>query len=135
MFSFCCFLTFLLFLFSIPGLAFAYSQSPLYLRGVIMGLNLATIGIGFYVAGALAAIVRKATDGSWYPQDLNAGKLENYFFFLAGVIFLNFLVFVYLARKYKYVESSMMAVTVEEEQERSSINSDSSPILNSAKAV
>ena len=135
MFSFRRFLTFVLFFFSIPGLAFAYSQSPLYLRGVIMGLNLATIGIGFYVAGALAAIVRKATDGSWYPQDLNAGKLENYFFFLAGVIFLNFLVFVYLARKYKYVESSRMAVTVEEEQERSSINSDSSPILNSAKAV
>lgn len=120
---------------SIPGLAFAYSQSPLYLRGVIMGLNLATIGIGFYVAGALAAIVRKATDGSWYPQDLNAGKLENYFFFLAVVMFLNFLVFVYLARRYKYVESSRMAVTVEEDQERSSINSDSSPISNSAKAV
>lgn len=129
-------MTFVFFVFfSIPGLAFAYSQSPLYLRGVIMGLNLATIGIGFYVAGALAAIVRKATDGSWYPQDLNAGKLEYYFFFLAVVMFLNFLVFVYLARRYKYVESSRTAVTVEEDQERSSINSDNSPVLNSAKAV
>ena len=126
---------FYFYFFSIPGLAFAYSQSPLYLRGVIMGLNLATIGIGFYVAGALAAIVRKASDGSWYPQDLNAGKLENYFFFLAVVIFLNFLVFVYLARRYKYVESSRIAVTVVEDQERTSIVSDRSPIINQAKAV
>lgn len=124
-----------MFFFPFPGLAFAYSQSPLYLRGVIMGLNLATIGIGFYVAGALTAIVRKATDGSWYPQDLNAGKLENYFFFLAVVIFLNFLVFVYLARRYKYMESSRIAVTVEEDQEQSSISSDSSPMITSAKAV
>lgn len=98
-----------------------------------MGLNLATIGIGFYVAGALAAIARKATDGSWYPQDLNDGKLENYFFFLAVVMFLNFLVFVYLARKYKYVESQRrIPVTVEEDQEPLPINT---PLLNSAKAV
>lgn len=91
---------------SIPGLAFAYSQSPVYLRGVIMGLNLATIGIGFYVAGALAAIVRKATHGTWYPQDLNNGKLENYFFFLAAIMLLNFVAFVFLAQRYKYVKTS-----------------------------
>ena len=84
------------------------------------------------MAGALAAIARKATDGSWYPQDLNHGKLENYFFFLAVVMFLNFLVFVYLARRYKYVESHRIPVTVDEDQEQSTINT---PILNSAKAV
>lgn len=98
-----------------------------------MGLNLATIGIGFYVAGALAAIARKATGGSWYPQDLNDGKLENYFFFLAVVMFLNFLVFVYLARRYKYVETQRrIPVTVEEDQEQAPINT---PLLHSAKAV
>ena len=101
--------------FPVLGLAFAYSQSPLYLRGVIMGLNLATIGIGFYVAGALAAIAKRASDGSWYPQDLNAGKLENYFFFLAGVMFVNFLLFVFLARKYKYIESPL-TVTDQKDQ-------------------
>lgn len=72
-----------------------------------MGLNLATIGIGFYVAGALAAIVRKTTHGIWYPQDLNNGKLENYFFFLAAIMLLNFGIFVFLARRYKYVETSV----------------------------
>ncbi|XP_022792580.1 solute carrier family 15 member 4-like [Stylophora pistillata] len=110
---------------SIPGLAFAYSQSPLYLRGVIMGLNLATIGIGFYVAGALAAIAKRASDGSWYPQDLNAGKLENYFFFLAGVMFVNFLLFVFLARKYKYIESPL-TVTDQKDQGQSLINTSTS---------
>lgn len=110
---------------SIPGLAFAYSQSPLYLRGVIMGLNLATIGIGYYMAGALAAIARKASDGSWYPQDLNDGNLENYFFFLAAVMFLNFLVFVFLARRYKYVEplTARTSVAAEEVKQQGQVNS------------
>lgn len=110
---------------SIPGLAFAYSQSPLYLRGVIMGLNLATIGIGYYMAGALAAIARKASDGSWYPQDLNDGNLENYFFFLAVVMFLNFLVFVFLARRYKYAESltARTSVAPEEVKQQAQVNS------------
>ena len=80
-----------------------------------MGLNLATIGIGFYIAGALAAIARKATDGAWYPQDLNNGKLENYFFFLAAVMFLNFVVFVFLSRKYKYVETLTATISVTQE--------------------
>ena len=90
-----------------------------------MGLNLATIGIGFYVAGALAAIAKKASEDTWYPQDLNDGKLENYFFFLAAVMFLNFLVFVFIARKYKYVELSRTrkSLTVQKEIQQSQMNS------------
>lgn len=90
-----------------------------------MGLNLATIGIGFYVAGALAAIAKNASDGSWYPQDLNAGKLENYFFFLAAVMFANFLLFVFHARKYEYVESPN-TVTVQEDHGQSLLNTSTS---------
>lgn len=90
-----------------------------------MGLNLATIGIGFYVAGALAAIAKNASGDTWYPQDLNDGKLENYFFFLAAVMFLNFLVFVFIARKYKYVELSQTrkSLTVQKEIQQSQMNS------------
>lgn len=90
-----------------------------------MGLNLATIGIGYYMAGALAAIARKASDGSWYPQDLNDGNLENYFFFLAAVMFLNFLVFVFLARRYKYVESltARTSAAAEEVKQQAQVNS------------
>ena len=70
-----------------------------------MGLNLAMIGLGFYVAGALAAIFKKATNGTWYPDNLNNGFMENYFFFLAGVMFLNFLLFLFLASRYQYVQT------------------------------
>lgn len=97
-----------------------------------MGLNLATIGIGFYVAGALAAIAKKASGDTWYPQDLNDGKLENYFFFLAAVMFLNFLVFVFIAKKYKYVELSQTrtSVTVQEELQQSQMNCRTDSIEN-----
>ncbi len=41
---------------------FAYTQAPLSLEGVVMGLNLLTIGIGSYVASALVSIVNAASD-------------------------------------------------------------------------
>ena len=86
------------------GLEFAYSQSPADLRGVVMGLCLAMIGLGYFVASALAAILKHATDGTWYPDDLNHGSLENYLFLLAGLMIVNTAVFVWLAIKYRYVD-------------------------------
>ena len=86
------------------GLEFAYSQSPADLRGVVMGLFLAMVGLGFYVASALAAIVKHATHGTWYPDDLNHGSLENYLFLLAGLMLVNTAVFLWLAVKYRYVD-------------------------------
>lgn len=69
-----------------------------------MGFNLVIIGIGFYVVGVLVVIVKNVSDGFWYLQDLNVGKLENYFFFFVVVMFVNFFFFVFFVRKYKYVE-------------------------------
>ena len=69
-----------------------------------MGLCLAMIGLGYYVASALAAIVKRGTDGKWYPDDLNHGSLENYLFLLAGLMMVNTAAFVWLATKYRYVD-------------------------------
>ena len=90
--------------FFILGLEFAYSQSPADLRGVVMGLCLATLGLGYYVAGLLASIVKKASDSKWYPDDLNDGTLEYYMFLLAGLMLINVAVFLFLAVKYQYVD-------------------------------
>ena len=88
----------------ISGLEFAYSQSPADLRGVVMGLCLATIGLGYYVAGLLASIVKKASDSKWYPDDLNNGTLEDYMFLLAGLMLINAAVFLFLAVRYRYAD-------------------------------
>ena len=91
-------------MFFFPGLEFAYSQSSPELRGVVMGLNLVMIGLVFFLASALASIVKKASDGHWYPKNLNKGRLEYYMFLLAGLMLLNTAVFLLLAVRYRYAD-------------------------------
>lgn len=92
---------------SIAGLEFAYSQAPRCLQGVVMGAFLVTSGLGNYVANLLVVIVQKASKGDWYPvNDPNHGHLEYFFFLLAGLMILNFLVFLYVASSYKYKTTS-----------------------------
>lgn len=90
--------------FFFSGLEFAYSQSPVDLRGVVMGLCLAMIGLGYYVAGLLASIVKKASDSKWFPDDLNHGTIEYYMFLLAGLMLVNAAVFLFLAVRYRYAD-------------------------------
>ena len=69
-----------------------------------MGLCLAMIGLGYFVAGLLASIVKHASDSKWYPDDLNKGKLEYYMFLLAGLMLINAAVFLFLAVRYRYAD-------------------------------
>ena len=81
---------------------FVYTQSPPRMRGVVMGIGLAMAGLGFYFAALLVSTVKRATDGSWYPADLNSGSLEYFMFLLAGIGLVNMAVFICLAVKYQY---------------------------------
>ncbi|XP_013392509.1 solute carrier family 15 member 4 [Lingula anatina] len=93
---------------SISGLEFAYSQAPAVLQGLIMGMFLLTNGLGNYLGSALIAIVNAATvDDPWYPNDINQGHLEYFFWLLAGLMVLNTLVFVVLAWRYKPADTEM----------------------------
>ena len=89
--------------FLLSGLEFAYTQSPADLRGVVMGLCLAMIGLGYYVASALVFIVKHASNSDWYPENLNKGCLEYYMFLLAGLMLVNASVFLFLAVRYRYL--------------------------------
>ncbi|KAJ7372472.1 hypothetical protein OS493_018979 [Desmophyllum pertusum] len=91
---------------SITGLEFAYSQAPKCLQGLVMGAFLVTSGLGSYVASILVIIVRSASDTDWYPSsDPNNGHLEYFFFLLAGLMMVNFVVFLYVASSYQYKAS------------------------------
>ena len=95
-------LSYFLFVFLI-GLELAYSQSPQHMKGLVMGAFLVTSGLGNYVATLLVVIVRSASNNKWYPsEDPNKGELENFFFLLAGLMMLNFVVFLLIASSYKY---------------------------------
>ncbi|KAK3091819.1 hypothetical protein FSP39_022886 [Pinctada imbricata] len=93
---------------SIAGLEFAYSQAPEFMQGLVMGLFLMTSGLGSYVSEAILKIVRAATGtqppDSWYPDEINDGKVEYLFFLLAGLMALNLVIFIVIAKFYKYRE-------------------------------
>ena len=67
-----------------------------------MGMFLVTTGLGNYVSMALVNIVR-AIDTNMYPNNLNEGNIERYFFLLSGLMMLNFFIYLKVATDYKYV--------------------------------
>ena len=90
-------------LFVSAGPEFAYSQAPEYLKEVIIALFFSASGIGSYIANFLVAVV----SSDWYPaKDPNQGHMEYFFFMMAGLMTLNFLLFLFIASSYKYKESS-----------------------------
>ncbi|XP_063969040.1 solute carrier family 15 member 4-like [Lytechinus pictus] len=98
---------------SITGLEFAYSQSPDSMQGVIMGLFLMTTGLGSYLGSLLVIIVNAASSGTWIPDEINDGFLEYFYFLLAGLMLLDFLVFLIIAHRYKYVNGSTRTGSVD----------------------
>ena len=68
-----------------------------------MGCFLITSGLGNYLTSLLVLIVRSASNSVWYPsKNPNEGKLENFFFLLAGIMIINFVIFLFVAASYKY---------------------------------
>ena len=88
---------------SLLGLEFAYSQSPKNLKGVVMGSFMITFALGHYLTSLLVTIVRSASNSKWYPSnDLNKGKLEYFFFLLAGITVVTLAIFAFVASRYTY---------------------------------
>ncbi|KAL5018767.1 hypothetical protein ScPMuIL_004489 [Solemya velum] len=87
----------------IPGMEFAFSQAPEFMQGLVMGLFIMTNGFGSYLSEVLLIAVQVSTESdSWFPNEMNNGKAENFFFLLGGIVFLSFLLFIPVAKCYKY---------------------------------
>ena len=92
----------------------AYTEAPKSLQGVIMGVYLFTTGLGTFVGAALVDIVNAitgATDESrkWYPDKkyINEGYyLAYYFFLLAGLMFVNFILYIFVAVRFNEKKES-----------------------------
>ena len=80
-----------------------------------MGVYLLTTSLGSFVGAGLVGIVNAitgATDKShqWYPDKDHINSkdhyLANYFFLLAGLMFLNFIVYIFVAVRFKKKKES-----------------------------
>lgn len=90
----------------IGQLEFFYDQAPDAMRSMCSALSLTTVALGNYLSTLLVTIVTKATTRhgklGWIPDNLNHGHLDYFFLLLVVLSVLNFLVYLCLARWYKY---------------------------------
>ena len=88
-------------------------------------------GVSSYLASFLISTVHRTTEhsptGNWLAEDLNKAKLDYFYFMLTGLMFVNFLYFLLMARWYRYKgthdEVSYVVDTVDEETKQQDKNS------------
>ncbi|KAJ6806553.1 protein NRT1/ PTR FAMILY 8.1-like [Iris pallida] len=94
----------------IGQLEFFYDQSPDAMRSLCSAFSLLTTALGNYLSSFILTVVTSVTTRGgkpgWIPDNLNEGQLDYYFWLLAGLSFLNLLVYAYCAARYKKKKAS-----------------------------
>ncbi|KAF8398839.1 hypothetical protein HHK36_014702 [Tetracentron sinense] len=95
---------------SIGQVEFFYDQSPDAMRSLCSALLLLTTALGSYLSSFILTIVTSITTKGgkpgWISDNLNEGHLDYFFWLLASLSFLNLLVYIFCAAKYKSKMSS-----------------------------
>ncbi|KAE9603318.1 hypothetical protein Lal_00008235 [Lupinus albus] len=86
-------------------LEFFYDQSPDAMRSLCSALSLLTTSLGNYLSSFILTLATYFTTRGgkpgWIPDNLNKGHLDYFFWLLAGLSFLNMLVYIVAANRYK----------------------------------
>ncbi|RLN17709.1 protein NRT1/ PTR FAMILY 8.3-like [Panicum miliaceum] len=89
----------------IGALEFFYDQSPDAMRSLCSALQLLTTAFGNYLSTFILTMVAYFTtrggNPGWIPDNLNQGHLDYFFWLLAALSFLNLVIYVVCAGKYK----------------------------------
>ncbi|GJN15909.1 hypothetical protein PR202_gb02855 [Eleusine coracana subsp. coracana] len=89
----------------IAQLEFFYNEAPGAMKSTCTSLALLTVAMGSYMSSFVFAVVDALTaiDGrqGWISDDLNAGHLDYFFWLMAALCTLNFVVYSAFARNYK----------------------------------
>ncbi|OAY23763.1 protein NRT1/ PTR FAMILY 5.10 [Manihot esculenta] len=85
---------------------FFYDQVPRELRSVGLSLYISTFGVGSFISSFLISIIERLTGGegrdSWFTNNLNRAHLDYFYWLLAGLSTVQFVVYLYFAKKYVY---------------------------------
>ncbi|KAL4285042.1 hypothetical protein GQ457_16G026590 [Hibiscus cannabinus] len=83
---------------------FFYDQAPDSMRSVCTAFSLTSLALGSYLSTVLVTMTKIATrDGNgWIPDNLNRGHLDYFFWLLAILSLLNFIVYLWIASWYTY---------------------------------
>ncbi|KAK8956593.1 putative peptide/nitrate transporter [Platanthera zijinensis] len=88
---------------------FYYSEFPEHMRSVAGCLFFCNVAFSNYLSGFLVTIIHRigGDERSWLAGDLNKGRLESFYYLIAGIGFVNFVYFLIISRWYKYKGSEV----------------------------
>lgn len=86
-----------------------YKQFPENMRSIAGAFTFVGIALSNYLSGFLISVVHKATkgavNGDWLPEDLNKGRLDYYYYFVAGLEVFTLGYFIICTMWYEYKEN------------------------------
>ncbi|KAI7756183.1 hypothetical protein M8C21_032389 [Ambrosia artemisiifolia] len=93
--------------FTVVGMQeFFYDQVPSELRSVGLALYLSVSGVGNFLSSFLISTVEKVTsrDGKdgWISDNMNQGHIDYFYYLLAGISAVAFVIYLYAANSYVY---------------------------------
>ncbi|XP_048531967.1 protein NRT1/ PTR FAMILY 6.4 isoform X1 [Triticum urartu] len=100
------------------GEAFAYvgqleffiREAPERMKSMSTGLFLVTLSMGFFLSSFLVFLVHTVTRGAWIRNNLDRGRLDLFYWMLAVLGVVNFVVFVVIARQHEYKPNTSVVV-------------------------
>ncbi|CAO2827263.1 unnamed protein product [Amaranthus hypochondriacus] len=92
-------------------LDFFLRECPKGMKTISTGLFMSTLSIGFFFSTLVVSIVNSSTAHShpWLADNLNQGRLYNFYWLLAIISVVNFIAFVFCAKWYVYKEKWLAA--------------------------
>lgn len=93
--------------FALVGLQeYFYDQVPDSMRSLGIAFYLSVNGAANFLSSLLITIVdwisKKSSGKSWFGEDLNSSRLDNFYWLIAGIVAVDLFVYVLLARRYTY---------------------------------
>lgn len=103
----------------IGQLDFFLRECPKGMKTMSTGLFLSTLSLGFFVSSILVTVVHKLTGNKrpWIADNLNQGRLDYFYWLLAGLSVINFLVYLVFAKWYRYKDKWLAEEGYEVEEE------------------
>jgi peptide/histidine transporter 3/4 len=91
---------------NIGQLEFFYDQAPDAMRSLCSAFALVTVSAGSYLSSIILTLVAYLTtqggNPGWIPDNLNEGHLDRFFWLIAGISFVNLLLYIVCAMRYRY---------------------------------
>ncbi|CAN1186000.1 Protein NRT1/ PTR FAMILY 6.3 [Linum perenne] len=102
----------------IGQLDFFLRECPKGMKTMSTGLFLSTLSLGFFLSSSLVTIVHKATiKKPWLADNMNKGRLYDFYWLLAILSGLNLLMYLVCARWYVYKEKGLAEEGIEMEED------------------